>query len=149
MVKVRVVGTHEETPDEAALGRWFAKQALASPDTLEAAARLLISLVTGLLTILFGVLAVAKDPLPAYLGAWGLRLLGVACVGALLVALLAALYVVLPQRLEADAARPDTQAQVFEALLRRKAGWLRAAVIAFGLGIVCLGAALIVALLAV
>ena len=71
MAKARVVHVREETPDEAATDLWFAKQALASPDTVDSAARLLVSLVTGLLTVLFGVLAVAGDPLPADPGPWG------------------------------------------------------------------------------
>ena len=148
MARMRVLSVREETPAEAEMRHWFAGQALASPDTLEAAARLIVSLVTGLLTLLFGVLAVAGDPLPAYLGYGLVRALGVVCVVALLAALGAALAVILPRRLEADPARPQTQADAFAGLLARKAGWLRGAVVAFGLGVAALGLALIVALLA-
>jgi len=143
----RVVGIREETAEEKKLRRWFDEQAMASPDTLDAAAKLLIGLVTGLLTVLFGVIAVAEDPLPAYLGSWVIRLLAVWCVLALLAALLCALAALWPQRMAVDAARPDEQAKAFAGLLDRKAGWLKAAEIAFGLGVVLLGLALIVVLL--
>jgi hypothetical protein len=149
MAKLRVVSIREETPDEAEMRQWFAKQALAAPDTLDAAARLIVSLVTGLLTILFGVLAVAEDPLPAYLGHWAIRLLGMWCVLALLGALLCALVALWPRRMVVDAARPEAQAQAFAGLLDRKAGWLKAAEVAFGLGVALLGLALIVVLFAV
>ena len=149
MAKARVVHVREETPDEAATRRWFAKQALASPDTVDSAARLIISLVTGLLTVLFSVLAVAADPLPAYLGHPAIRALGVLSVLFLLVGLLFSLAVVMPRRVEADAARPSSQAQAFVDLLEKKVGWLRVAVIVFGLGVVSLGGALIGALIIV
>ncbi len=144
----RVVGVREETDEERRLRQWFDKQALASPDTLDAAARLLVGLVTGLLTVLFGVLAVAEDPLPAYLGSWAVRLLGAWCVLALLGALLCGLAALWPRRMAVDAARPGEQAKAFAGLLDRKAGWLKAAAITFGLGVVLLGLALIVILFA-
>jgi hypothetical protein len=147
MARIRVVGIREEAPDEASLRRWFAKQPLAAPDTLDAAARLIVSLVSGLLTILFGVLAVAADPMPAYLSRWPIRLLGVLSVLFLLGGLFCALVAVLPRRMETDAARPKTQAKAFDDLVQRKAGWLTSAVITFGLGIVFLGVALIAVLL--
>jgi hypothetical protein len=146
MAKVRVLNVREETTEEKELRKWFSRQALVAPDTLDAAARLVISLVTGLLTILLGVLAVAEDPLPAYLGGWAIRLLGMWCVLALLVALLCALLALWPRRIGVDAARPKDQAQAFADLLDRKAGWLKAAEIAFALGVVLLGLALIVVL---
>jgi hypothetical protein len=149
MAKVRVLSVREETTEEKQMRRWFAKQTLGSLDTLDAAAKLVISLVTGLLTILFGVLAVTEDPLPAYLHGWAIRLLGVWCVLALLGALLFALVTVWPRRLKTDASRPRTQAEAFDELLDRKAGWLKAAEIAFGLGVFLLGLALIVVLLVV
>ena len=78
MPKVRVVDVHEETEEEKALYDWFAKQALTSPHRLEAAARTIIGLVTALLGALFGVLAVADDPLPSYFWLPVVRPLGVA-----------------------------------------------------------------------
>jgi hypothetical protein len=120
---------------------------LASPDTLEAAARTVLGLITGLLGVLFAVLAVASDPLPGYLRLPLVRGLGVVTVTALLVALVGALSVVLPRRVRVASARPDEQADAFQRLLARKSRWLAVAVIAFGLGLVALGASLIVALL--
>ena len=136
-----------ETPEEKALRKWFAKQALASPDALEAAARTILGLITGLLGMLFGVLAVASDPLPAYLGLPLARGLGVVTVGALLVALVGTLAVVLPREIKVASARPDQQASAFEVLLARTSRWLTLAVIAFGLGLATLGAVLVVTLL--
>ena len=147
MARARVVDVHEETEEEKALGEWFEKQALASPDTLEAAARTILGLVTALLGVLFGVLAVTADPLPAYFNLPLVRCLGVVSVAALLVALTGALGVVLPLRVEVASARPDQQARAFQRLMARKSRWLTLAVIAFGLGLVALGTVLIVALL--
>jgi hypothetical protein len=142
----KVLSIREETQEEKQLRKWFDEQALASPDALDAAAKLVISLVTGLLTILFGVLAVAGDPLPAYLDSWGVRLPGIFCVLALLGAQMCALAVVWPRLMAVDAARPADQAQAFAGLLKRKAGWLKAAVLTFGLGVALLGLLLIVVL---
>ncbi len=146
MAKGRVVEIREETTEEKALDEWFAKQALASPDTLEAAARTILGLVSGLLGALFAVLAVASDPLPAYLDLTGVRALGGVTVAALLGALVGALGVVLPQRVEVASGRPDEQAAAFQAVLARKARWLTLAVITFGLGVTALSAVLIIAL---
>ncbi len=147
MARARVVDVREETPQERALYEWFEKQALASPDTLEAAARTILGLVTALLGVLFGVLAVTADPLPAYFRLPLVRCLGVVSVAALLVALTGALGVVLPLRVEAASARPDQQVRAFQRLMARKSRWLTVAVIGFGLGLVALGTVLIVALL--
>ena len=147
MTKARVDSVRPETEEEAALDRWFEKQALASPDTLEAAARTLLGLVTALLGILVGVLAMSSDPLPAYLQLPLVRWLGVGTVVALLVALVGALGVVLPRRTRVASSRPDQQADAFQQLLARKSRWLTVTGIAFGLGVVALSAILIVALL--
>lgn len=144
----RVVDVREETEEEKVLDDWFAKQAMASLDTLEAAARSILGLITALLGVLFGVLAVASDPLPGYLRIPLVRGLGVISVAALLAALFGALQVVLPRRVELSSARPDQQAQAFQDLLGHKSYWLRVAAVAFGLGLAALGLTLIVALLA-
>ena len=73
-----------ETPRELALGQWWAEQELKSPANLEAAARQIITLVTSLLGLLLAILAVAEDPLPAYLASGGLRLAGGLAILALL-----------------------------------------------------------------
>ncbi len=91
----------------------------------------------------------AESLLPGYLRHWPIRLLGMSSVLALLGALLSALAVVWPRRMEVDAARPDSQARAFAGLLDRKADWLKAAEIIFGLGVGLLGLTLIVVLFAV
>ncbi|MBN1874572.1 MAG: hypothetical protein JXA33_10115, partial [Anaerolineae bacterium] len=52
-----------EPPEVKARREWFAQQSLAAPDTLEAGARVIVELGTALLSVLFGVLALAGDPL--------------------------------------------------------------------------------------
>ena len=147
MAKARVVSVRQETEEEKALADWFDKQALASLDTLDAGGRTILGLITALLGVLFGVLAVASDPLPGYLRLPLVRRLGVAAVAGLLAALFGALKVVLPRRVQVAGARPDQQAAEFQKLLERKSRWLRVAAVAFGLGLAALGISLMVALL--
>jgi hypothetical protein len=147
MADIPRVKGRPETGTERALGEWFAQQALAAPGNLEAAARTIVGLVTGLLGLLLGVLAVSEDPLPAYLWDAGVRPLGVAAVVFLLIALLCALMVVLPRHIAVSSHRPDEQEQEFRKMLARKTRWLTITVIVFGLGVALLGAILIVALL--
>ena len=116
------------------------------PDNLESTARLLIGLVTGLLGVLFSVLALAAEKTPRYLGAPSVRGLGIAAVALLLSSLLAALVVVLPWRWQGSSARPDVQQEVFAGMLRRKATALYTAVVLFALGLMALGAVLVLAL---
>jgi hypothetical protein len=139
----------EETPEEAALRDWFDEQALAAPDNLEAAARLIITLVTTLIGLLLGVLAVAGEPLPGYFNYPSVRWLGVAAVGLLLIALAAALVVVFPFRQAVDRNRPSEQRDAFQRILERKSAALRIAAFCFGLGLLALGAVLVIALLIV
>jgi hypothetical protein len=149
MAKARVVAVREQTEEERALDRWFAEQGLASPGNLEAAARTIVGLVTGLLGLLLGVLAVSEDPLPSYLWDAGVRPLGVAAIVFLFAALLCALAVLVPRRMAPSRHRPDRQRAAFERMVAWKACWLRAAVVAFALGVGLLGAILIVALVRV
>jgi hypothetical protein len=146
MAKPRVAGMREPTEEEKALDAWFAEQALASPDNLEAAARTVVGLVTGLLGLLLGVLSVGEEPLPAALSLPWLGYLGAAAVALLLVALLFALGVLLPRRMALSSHRPDRQRAAFARMLARKARWLTCTVVAFGLGLLLLGAILIAAL---
>jgi hypothetical protein len=147
MAKLRVVEVREETPAEAAQRDWFEKQVLASPGNLEDTARLIIGLITGLLGVLFGVLTVSAEHLPAYLSLPLVRWLGTATVVAFLFALLAALIVVLPLRQVTHSARPDDQARTFDHLLRSKARALYIAVVVFWLGVAGLSGVLVLALL--
>ena len=140
--------TRAETEEEKALREWFAKQALSSLDTLEAAARTILGLVTALLGTLFAVLTVASDKLPAYMQLASVRWMGVLSVCALLAALLCALNVLLPERVRVSSARPDQQEEAVDRLRKHKSRWLTAAVVAFGAGVGALGVVVIAALLA-
>jgi hypothetical protein len=137
----------EETSEEKAVREWFEKQALASPDNLEAAARLLIGLATGLLGVLFAVLTLKGGPLPAYLQSPLVRGLGIGTVVAVLCGLLAALAVVMPDLYRVSSKRPDKQQETFQKLLQRKSRALTLSVIGFGVGIVLLGITLVAALI--
>lgn len=147
MAKLRVVSIREETPAEAELRKWFAQQVTASPANLEEAARQIIGLVTALLGVLFGVVALTEDKLPAYLQLPVVRWLSVAAVALWLLALLAALGVVLPRRWTANPAQPASQAEAFDQILRLKSAALTAAAITFWLGVSALGGVLVVAIL--
>ena len=147
MSDIPTVTGRPETDWEKELGDWFKKQSLVSLDTLEAAARTILSLVTALVGTLFGVLTVAADELPAYLHKPVVQALGVVSVGAFLAALVGALGVLLPARFQVSSHRPDEQAQAFDRLLKRKSRWLTVTVIAFGVGVAVLSVVLITALL--
>src|SRR3972149_4464 len=143
----KVLSMREETSEEKKLREWFEAQALESPKNLEDAARLLIGLVTGLLGALFGVLTVSAETLPAYLSLPLVKGFGVGAVGLWLASLLCGLVVVTPRKWQSDAGKPETQSQVFKAMLNHKSRWLRAAVILFGTAVIALGIVLITALL--
>lgn len=145
----RVLSIREETSDEKKLREWFEAQQLESPKMLDEAARLLIGLVTGLLGVLFSVLALAAEKLPVYVSLPLVRWSAAAAVALWLAALLAGLAVVTPRAWRQKPGRPGTQRQTFEDILDWKSRWLRTAVIAFGLATVALATLLITALLAV
>ena len=146
MTKYVVENIREETPAEKAMYEWFQKQSLASPDTLEEAARLIIGLVTGLLGALFGVLTVASNPLPDYLHNPIVRALGAVGVMLFLFALVASLVVVYPRRWSFNPAMPASEIATFGKILNRKASALVVATLAFGAGIVALAVILVVVL---
>ena len=143
----KVISMREETSEEKKLREWFETQALESPKNLEDAARLLIGLVTGLLGALFGVLTVSAETLPAYLSFPVVKLCGILAVVLWLLSLLCGLVVVTPRKWQSDAGKPETQSQVFKALLRHKSRWLRAAVSLFGGAVFALGLVLMIAIL--
>ena len=147
MARYEVVNVRVETEMEEQQRKWFEQQVIGSPAALDEAARLLIGLVTGLLGVLFGVLAISKDPLPAYLRVPAIRGLGAGAVVLFLLALLAALVVVLPRRWTFKPAKPASQAATFEQLRDYKERALTAAVVAFGFGIAVMAIALVLALL--
>ena len=147
MPSYRVVGTRVESPSEQEMRDWFAKQMLESPQNLEQGARLLIGLVTGLLSVLFGVLALAQNPVPAYLHLPYVRYLGAVAVVCVLVGLVAALDVVLPREWRFKPAKPASELETFHQIVRYKARALTVASVAFGAGIAVIALALVLALL--
>ncbi|MBN1873992.1 MAG: hypothetical protein JXA33_07165, partial [Anaerolineae bacterium] len=70
----------------------------------------------------------------------------IACVVALLVALACALGVLLPRRIAFSLHRPDEETRAFADMVARKARWLTAGIIAFGVGLLALGIVLITAI---
>lgn len=142
-----VVGTRPATPQEEALADWFTQQHFKSPDTLDAAARQIVTLVTALLGLLFTILSVAADPLPTFMQ-WPLVLgLGALTVILLLLALLLALCVLRPSRVQVSSHKLEEQRQAFTHLVERKAGRLTAAYVFFFSGLLALGAILVIAIL--
>src|SRR4051812_10873067 len=90
-------GERLPTDEETALVRFFQKQEETSVEHLEEAARQIIQLVTALYGVIFGVLALGADKVGAELHTPLVLALGIFAVLAFLVALLAALWAVLPQ----------------------------------------------------
>lgn len=147
MSDIQVNKVEIAAPEEEALRQWLAEQRLKSVDNLEGAARQIITLVTALLGVLFTVLAVSKEPLPAYLQLAMLRNLGIVCVVALCLALGFALPVVLPLAYRHFPHRPDKQQELFAHLLRRKANLLIVAAVFFFVGLLALSLVLVLALI--
>jgi hypothetical protein len=147
MPSYRVVGVRVESPSEQAMRDWFAQQVLESPKNIEEGARLLIGLVTGLLGVLFTVLAVAQNPLPAYLHLPYIRYLGALAVVLVLVGLVAALDVVLPREWRFKPAKPASELETFRQIVHYKSRSLTIASMAFGAGIAVMAIALVAALL--
>lgn len=146
MSNIHVDQVEVESPEEEAVRKWLAEQRLKSVDNLEAAARQIITLVTALLGILFGILAIAKEPLPVYLQWPLLRYLGIVSVVGLCLALACALLVVLPFAYRHYPHRPDKQRAAFTDLLNRKGFWLTGAGALFFVGLLALGVVLVLAL---
>jgi len=109
-------------------------------------ARPIIQLVTALYTVIFGILAFAANPVPAYLARTNVRILGLIIVLSELVALLAALAVVIPSAYHYASASQTQRQAVFDSLMRRKSAGLRVALIAFGVGAVAFAALFVVVL---
>ncbi len=142
----KVLSIREETSEEKKLREWFETQALESPKNLEEAARLLIGLVTGLLGALFGVLTVSAETLPTYLSLPAVKWCGILAVVLWLLSLLCALVVVTPRKWQSDVGKPETQSEVFKAMLSHKSRWLRDSVTLFAGGVIALGIVLVIAL---
>ena len=125
-----------ETDREAALRQFFAEQEVKSVDNLEAGARQIIGLVTALLGLLFGVLALGDKEVAAGLQSPLVMVAGLLAVLLLLAAVLAALGVVLPARYSPRANVPADEEAAFASMLARKRARLDWAVVAFGGGLV-------------
>jgi len=125
-----------ETDREAALRKFFAEQEIKSIDNLEAAARQIIQLVTALLGVLFGVLALSNGDAAASLQRPLVFLSGLVAVILLLAAIPAALAVVLPGRSSPRDNVPADEARAFKTLMTRKRHGLNGAVVLFGGGLV-------------
>ncbi len=147
MPEYQVTEVRPPTPEEERLLAWFAEQELRSPDHLEAAARQVVGLVTGMVGLLLGVVAVAQNPLPTYLAWPPLRWLAAAGIVFLLLALVAGLIVLWPRRVEVSPHNLTEQRTTLETILRRKARALSLAMGLFGLGVATLGAVLVLAVL--
>ena len=145
----KVLSVREETSEEKKLREWFESQRLESMKTIEEAARLLIGLVTGLLGALFGVLTVSAETLPAYLSLPAVKWCGILAVVLWLLSLLSALVVVTPRRWQSDAGKPESQSEVFKAMLGHKSRWLKDSVTLFAGGVIALGVVLVIALASV
>lgn len=134
------------SPEEEQLAEWITEQHLKSPDHLEAMARHIISLVTGLIGLLLGILSLNKEPLPAYMHMSGIRPLAVLSLVLLLLALLCSLFVIRPRRWDVSSHRLDAQRAFLETLVQYKSRWLNAALICFFLGVLGLASILILAI---
>ncbi len=106
-----------------------------------------MTLVTTLLTLLLGVLALASDSAPLFLRSPEIKYLGVAAIALLFIALATSLVVVVPLSEIATSARADTQAAAFLRLLRGKSQALTVSAVAFALGLLALSILLVFGLL--
>lgn len=133
--------TRPPTPEETALNEWFAEQEKDPSKTLEEAAKQIIQLVSALYAVVFGILAFADNP--AYLGLLMVRLSGTVVVLTYLIALISALFVVMPRRYTYASASQSQRQVVFDKIIERKANLLRIAWISFGLASIALAVLLL------
>lgn len=132
------------TPADERLMEYFRDLEQKSLDALEGAARQLITLVTTLLGLFFGVLAFKDNP--RYLAFPAVRVLGGLAAGLYVLALFLALDVVMPRRLEVPLAHLTGMRQLLHALFDRKSRSLQWAQVAFALGTLALLALILVLL---
>lgn len=133
------------TPQENAILDFFEEMRGKSIDNLEAGAREIIGLSTGLLGLLMGVVTLGGNRVAPSLLTNEARFLVLGVVGLLLLALGSALGVVLPVAYRYRPSSLDDQSKAYQKLLDRKAYWLRFAIIIFGLSI--LGFAILVGMI--
>ncbi len=124
------------SPADERLVGYFRDLEQKSLETLEGAARQLITLVTTLLGLFFGVLAFKDNP--AYLALPAVRVLGGLSAGLYVLALFLALDVVMPRRLEVPIADLTRMRRLLRGLFDRKSRSLLWAQVAFALGTLAL-----------
>lgn len=128
------------TPDERKLLAFFDTLEQESLTRLEDAARQIIGLVTALLTLAVGLLALGGEPVAPLLASWPVLVAGGATLAALLLALIASLDVVIPAAYRYRAASLDDRRAAYQQMLERKGDGLRAAVVFFGIAMFGLAA---------
>jgi len=132
------------SPADEGLVTYFRDLEQKSLDVLEGAARQLITLVTTLLGLFFGVLAFKDNP--RYLACPAVRILGGLAAGLYVLALFLALDVVMPRRMEVSLANLTRMRRLLYGLFDRKSRSLQWAQVAFALGTLCLLAVIIILL---
>ena len=138
--KVTVVGTRVPTLEERKLLAFFATLEQESLTRLEDAARQIIGLVTALLTLAVGLLALGGDPVAPLLAARPVLVASGVTLAALLLALIASLDVVVPAGYRYRAASLADRRVAWQQMLERKSDGLRAAVVFFGIAMLGLAA---------
>lgn len=116
-------------PEELQLIDFFANLRKNSIESIEAAARQLIGLVTTLLGLFFGVLAF-KDQ-PTYLAHMEVKIVGLLAAVGYIFTLFAALTVVMPRKLEIPQYDLTAMRELLESLFNLKGAFLRTAQLSF------------------
>jgi hypothetical protein len=129
-----VANTRAEAPEEAELANWFDDQESKSFDRLKAGATAITQLITILYAVSFGFLLFINYVMPSSFQSSYLRAVGVIIGSSWLIALLAALYVLLPSRSTYIRVSIAEERTVYSIMLRRKHWGLVIAVAAFGVG---------------
>lgn len=125
-----------ETPEEAQLREWFAKQQLDNLTTLETAARQVIQLVTALFGTTFGVLSLSSASFNNMLADPTIKILGGLTLFAWAVALVCALGVTTPFPYSVSEGLPDSYAAAVNQMQQRKKWAFYSSIVAFGVGII-------------
>jgi hypothetical protein len=129
-----------ETEEDRQLRAWFAEQQGKNLDRLEEGAKSLTQLITGLYGALFAFLAFSANPTPAYLHDTAVRWLGSISLGALFLALLAALATQYPRASGYQEHNLSSMRRAREGMRQVKVWSLRLALLLFLVGMGCLGA---------
>lgn len=139
---MRIVGP--ETKEDRALREWFDDQQRRSLDRLEAAAKTIIQLVTGIYGVLFGVLAFSDAP--GYLQRPVVRVFGTLSTLALFGALVWAYLVIQPREVAWQEDNLSEMGRVYRAVEARKGWRLNTAFVCFLAGLGALGVVILAVL---